>query len=75
MPEKELTKSVEIFLKLNYSPNFPHWMTCEAYREYRDGINPELVQKDRVSYLRKVLKKRKELKRKLGYHEVDSESE
>ena len=52
-----------------------HWMTCEAYREYRDGINPELVQKDRVSYLRKVLKKRKELKRKLGYHEVDSESE
>ena len=50
-------------------------MTCEAYREYRDGINPELVQKDRVSYLRKVLKKRKELERKLGYDEVDSESE
>ena len=49
-------------------------MSCEAYREFRDGKDPELVQKDRVSYLRKVIKKRKDLEKKLGYIS-DSESE
>ena len=51
-----------------------HWMSCEAYREFRDGKDPELVQKDRVSYLRKVIKKRQDLEKKLG-HISDSESE
>ena len=50
-------------------------MSCEAYREYRDGLNPDLVQKDRVVYLRKVLKKRKELEKKLDSEYEDSESE
>ena len=52
-----------------------HWMSCEAYREYRDGLNPDLVHKDRVVYLRKVLKKRKELEKKLDSEYEDSESE
>ena len=49
-------------------------MSCEAYREYRDGLNPDLVQKDRIVYLRKVLRKRKELEKKLE-KELDSEIE
>ena len=49
-----------------------HWMSCEAYR---DGLNPDIVQKDRIVYLRKVLKKRKELERRLGSEAEDSESE
>ena len=49
-----------------------HWMSCEAYREYRDGRNPDIVQKDCIVYLRKVLRKRKELEKNLE-KELDSE--
>jgi hypothetical protein len=51
-----------------------HWMSCEAYREYRDGLNPDIVQKDRFVYLRKVLRNRKELEKELE-KELDSEIE
>ena len=52
-----------------------HWLTCEAYREFRDGVDPELVRKDRVSYLRKVISKRKVLEKQLKGQEdhIDSE--
>ena len=40
-------------------------MSCSAYEEYRHGINPELEQKDRPGYLRKVIARRKELELKL----------
>ena len=42
-----------------------HLMSCSAYKEYRQGINPELEQKDRPGYLRKVIARRKELELKL----------
>ena len=35
-----------------------HLMRCKAYEEYRQGINPELEQKDRPAYLRKVIARR-----------------
>ena len=42
-----------------------HLMSCSAYEKYRQGINPELEQKDRPGYLRKVIARRKELELKL----------
>ena len=42
-----------------------HLMQCEAYRDLRKGINPEEDQLDRPSYLRNVIKMRKELESKL----------
>ena len=42
-----------------------HWLVCEAYRGFRDGVDPELVRRDRLPYLRKVIKKRRELEKKL----------
>ena len=46
-----------------------HWLTCEAYMEFRDGVDPELVRKDRVTYLRKVISKRKVLEKRLNCQE------
>ena len=42
-----------------------HWMICGAYLELRQGINPELVQRDRPGFLRAVIEKRKGLEKKL----------
>ena len=42
-----------------------HWLVCEAYRDFRDGVDPELVRRDRLPYLRKVIKKRRKLEKKL----------
>ena len=43
-----------------------HLMTCKAYEEYRQGIDPELNQKERPGYLRKVISRRKVLESKLN---------
>ena len=40
-------------------------MSCTSYADLREGKNPELVMEDRVSYLRKVIKRRKELEQLL----------
>ena len=42
-----------------------HLMECRAYADLRQGINPELVQKDRPGYLRRVITRRKELEANL----------
>ena len=39
-----------------------HWLSCQAYRELRHGIDPELVIEDRLIYLRRVQELRKVLK-------------
>ena len=46
-----------------------HWLTCKAHREFRDGVDPELVRKDRVQYIRKVISKRKVLENQLKCQE------
>ena len=38
---------------------------CEAYSDLRAGLNPEAVLEDWASFLRKAIKKRKELEAKL----------
>ena len=40
-----------------------HWLSCEAYRELRHGLDPELVIEDRLKYLRRVQELRKELEK------------
>ena len=42
-----------------------HWLTCQAYLEPRHGIDPELVLKDRMIYLRRVQYMRKSLEARL----------
>ena len=42
-----------------------HWLECSGYRDLRQGIDPELVLKDRCSYLRKVIERRKRLEEQL----------
>ena len=42
-----------------------HWLECSAYRDLRQGTDPELVLKDRCSYLRKVIERRKRLEEQL----------
>ena len=42
-----------------------HWMTCQAYKELRHGMDPELVLKDRLIYLRRVQELRKELEKSI----------
>ena len=37
-----------------------HLMVCGAYLDLREGIVPELVVKDRASYLQNVVKRREE---------------
>ena len=38
---------------------------CEAYSSLREGTDPELVRRDRVMYLRQVIKVREALESKL----------
>ena len=45
--------------------NPQHWMSCEAYVEFRQGTDPELMQKDRPAFLRRVVERRKELEAEL----------
>ena len=40
-------------------------MNCKANADFRQGIDPELNQKERPGYLRKVIAMRKELESKL----------
>ena len=42
-----------------------HLMSCNAYEDFRQGIDPELDQKEMPGYLRKVISRRKELEAKL----------
>ena len=42
-----------------------HLLECQAYVDLRQGINPELVQRDRPGYLRRVILMRKDLEAKL----------
>ena len=42
-----------------------HLMSCKAYEDLRQGIDPELDQRERPSYLRKVIARRKELELKI----------
>ena len=39
--------------------------TCSAYGDLREGPNPEAIFEDRASFLRSVIKRRKELEIKL----------
>ena len=43
----------------------PGLMHCQAYLELRQGLNPEQDFVDRLSYLRKVIARRKELEMEL----------
>ena len=38
-----------------------HLLSCSMYADLRDGINPKLVMEERVTYLRKVIQRRKVL--------------
>ena len=43
-----------------------HWMTCSAYGDlHKEGKDPEYIQKDRLRFLREVIKRREELEKKL----------
>ena len=42
-----------------------HLLVCEAYSSLREGMDPELVRRDRVMYLRQVIKVRETLESKL----------
>ena len=42
-----------------------HLLVCEAYSGLRAGKDPELVRKDRVCYLREVIKVRSDLESRL----------
>ena len=42
-----------------------HWIECSAYKDFRQGVDPELVLKDRCKYLRKVIEQRKKLEEQL----------
>ena len=42
-----------------------HLMSCKAYEDLRQGIDPTLDQKERPGYLRKVISRRKDLELKL----------
>ena len=42
-----------------------HLLTCSAYLDLRLGTDPELVEADRATYLRKVISRRKELEEEL----------
>ena len=42
-----------------------HMLSCKAYSGLRAGKDPELVRKDRICYLREVIKVRKDLESKL----------
>ena len=42
-----------------------HWLSCEAYRELRHGLDPELVIEDRLKYLSRVQELRKELEKNI----------
>ena len=42
-----------------------HWLQCLAYRDLREGSDPELVRKDRHRYLRQVMDRRKKLEERL----------
>ena len=43
-----------------------HLLVCQAYSSLREGMDPELVRRDRVVYLRQVIKVRKDLESKLN---------
>ena len=44
-----------------------HWLVCAAYGMLREGAgDPEGVQRNRPSYLRRVIKRRKQLEEKLN---------
>ena len=47
-----------------------HLLSCQAYISLRAGKDPELVRKDRVMYLRKVIQVRNELESKLERREA-----
>ena len=48
-------------------------MVCGAYRGFRDRVDPKLVRRDGLPYLRKVIKKRRELEKKLRCQEQAGE--
>jgi hypothetical protein len=42
-----------------------HLLVCRVYQDLRDGLDPELVMADRVTYLRRVIQRRTALERQL----------
>ena len=42
-----------------------HWLTCQAYTGLRHGIDPEIVLKDRIVYIRRVQELRKTLEARI----------
>ena len=52
-----------------------HCLVYEAYRGFREGVDLELVRRDRLPYLRKVIKKRRELEKKLRCQEQAGEDD
>ena len=52
-----------------------HWLECEAYRDLRDGKDPEGVRRDRLPYLRNVIKRRKELEKRLRRQDQEDTDE
>ena len=47
-----------------------HLMVCGAYLDLREGIVPELVVKDRASYLQNVVKRRTLLEQQLKKNKI-----
>ena len=43
-----------------------NWLECSSYRDLRQGVDPELVLKDRCKFIRKVIDKRKKLEDELN---------
>ena len=43
-----------------------HSLQCSSYRDLRQGVDPELVLKDRCKFIRKVIDKSKKLEDKLS---------
>ena len=42
-----------------------HWLSCDAYFQFRNGADPEMNLQDRVLYLRRVQLLRTELEKNL----------
>ena len=40
-----------------------NWPSCSAYEQLRHGLDPELVLRDRITYIRRVQEMRKELEK------------
>ena len=43
-----------------------HWLECEAYKDLRVGLDPEIVIENRAKYLGKVIERSEKLEKELS---------